>query len=98
MGFENHSGRTYLGPGCQPLAKVEAGFGNNGSDGGEGAVYRNAFGTYLHGSFLPKNPAFADYLLSLALAHAGLSVELLPLEDHVEQRAHHAAVQLALHK
>jgi CobQ-like glutamine amidotransferase family enzyme len=66
VGFENHGGQTYLGT-AQPLGKVLKGFGNNAQDGTEGATYRNAFGTYLHGSLLPKNPHFADYLIELAL-------------------------------
>ena len=66
VGFENHGGQTYLGT-AQPLGKVLKGFGNNAQDGTEGAVYRNAFGTYLHGSLLPKNPHFADHLIELAL-------------------------------
>ena len=79
VGFENHGGQTYLGT-AQPLGKVLKGFGNNAQDGTEGAIYRNAFGTYLHGSLLPKNPHFADYLIELALKrsyslnwHAGSS-------------------------
>jgi CobQ-like glutamine amidotransferase family enzyme len=66
VGFENHGGRTYLGT-AKPLGKVLKGFGNNAEDYTEGAVYRNAYGTYLHGSLLPKNPHFADYLIKLAL-------------------------------
>jgi CobQ-like glutamine amidotransferase family enzyme len=66
VGFENHGGQTYLGT-AQPLGKVLKGFGNNAQDGTEGAIYRNAFGTYLHGSLLPKNPHFADHLIELAL-------------------------------
>lgn len=66
VGFENHGGQTYLGT-AKPLGKVLKGFGNNAQDGTEGATYRNAFGTYLHGSLLPKNPHFADYLIELAL-------------------------------
>lgn len=66
VGFENHGGQTYLGT-AQPLGKVLKGFGNNAQDGTEGAVYRNALGTYLHGSLLPKNPHFADHLIRLAL-------------------------------
>ncbi len=66
VGFENHGGRTYLGS-AKPLGKVLKGYGNNAEDHTEGAIYRNTFGTYLHGSFLPKNPHFADYLISLAL-------------------------------
>ncbi len=66
VGFENHGGRTYLGT-AKPLGKVLKGHGNNSEDHTEGAVYRNAFGTYMHGSLLPKNPHFADHLIALAL-------------------------------
>lgn len=66
VGFENHGGRTYLGS-AQPLGKVLKGNGNNSEDGTEGAIYRNTYGTYLHGSLLPKNPHFADHLIGLAL-------------------------------
>jgi CobQ-like glutamine amidotransferase family enzyme len=66
VGFENHGGRTYLGT-AQPLGRVLKGRGNNAEDHTEGAVYRNAYGTYLHGSLLPKNPHFADHLIELAL-------------------------------
>lgn len=66
VGFENHGGRTYLGT-ARPLGKVLKGSGNNAEDGTEGAIYRHAYGTYMHGSLLPKNPHFADYLLQLAL-------------------------------
>ena len=63
VGFENHSGLTYLEGETKPLGKVSVGNGNNGKDGLEGARYKNVFGTYLHGSLLPKNPHFADYLI-----------------------------------
>jgi CobQ-like glutamine amidotransferase family enzyme len=66
VGFENHGGRTYLGT-AKPLGKVLKGYGNNAEDRTEGAVYRNTYGTYLHGSLLPKNPHFADHLIVLAL-------------------------------
>jgi CobQ-like glutamine amidotransferase family enzyme len=66
VGFENHGGRTYLGT-AKSLGKVLKGHGNNAEDHTEGAVYRNAFGTYMHGSLLPKNPHFADHLIALAL-------------------------------
>ena len=65
VGFENHGGRTYLGT-AKPLGKVLKGYGNNAEDHTEGAVYRNAYGTYMHGSLLPKNPHFADFLIALA--------------------------------
>ena len=67
VGFENHSGLTYLRGETEPIGTVVIGNGNNGVDKTEGARYKNVFGTYLHGSFLPKNPQFADYLLELAL-------------------------------
>ena len=57
VGFENHSGRTYLNKDnkeIKSLGKVITGFGNNGEDKSEGAVYKNTYGTYLHGAFLPK--------------------------------------------
>ena len=93
VGFENHGGRTYLGERVKPLARVLAGHGNNGADKWEGAVYRGAFGTYLHGSILPKNPWFADHLIALALQRRYGDVELEPLDDIVEHRAHRAALR-----
>lgn len=95
VGFENHGGRTYLGPGARPLGRVRAGGGNNGEDGGEGAVYRNCVGTYLHGSLLPKNPALCDALLQQAIARRHGPVELPALDDDLERRAHAAAVRRA---
>ena len=94
VGFENHGGRTHLGPQAQPLARVRSGAGNNGRDGTEGARYKNAFGTYLHGSLLPKNPRFADRLIALALAHHGDDRELAPIDDRLEEAAHRAALRL----
>jgi hypothetical protein len=91
VGFENHSGRTYLAPGVQPLGRTIVGAGNNGEDGTEGSVYRGAIGCYLHGSLLPKNPWLADRLLRDALAHrCGKPVSLDPLDDRLEQEAHDA--------
>src|SRR5438094_5996933 len=72
VGFENHSGKTYLGTGLQPLGRVLRGAGNNGEDGNEGVVRGNVFGTYLHGSLLPKNPHFADLLIERALTRKGI--------------------------
>lgn len=97
VGFENHGGRTYLHGDTRPLARVVAGFGNNGEDGTEGARCGNAFGTYLHGSLLPKNPALADRLLGLALEHKyGEQVPLDPLDDALEGHAHDDAVTIAI--
>ena len=87
VGFENHSGLTYLQGATKPLGKTVVGQGNNGVDGTEGARYKNVFGTYLHGSFLPKNPHFADLLIELALGE-----KLSELDDTVEKSAHVALV------
>lgn len=95
VAFENHSGRTYLGAGCSPLGKSIIGGGNNGEDGTEGAVYKTAYGCYLHGSLLPKNPRFADLLLSQALSRRHGPVELTPLDDALESSAHASAVERA---
>ncbi len=94
VGFENHGGRTILGPGVRPLGRVRSGHGNNGMDGNEGAVYRNAFGTYIHGSLLPKNPAFADHLIELALRQRYGDVDLGAVDDRAETLAHDAALRL----
>ena len=67
VGYENHSGLTFLNPGQQPMAKTISGVGNNSDDGFEGARVNNAFGSYLHGPLLPKNPKFADHLLLAAV-------------------------------
>lgn len=67
VGFENHGGRTYLEKGQEPFSSVLKGLGNNGEDESEGARTNNFFGTYLHGSFLPKNFAFCDYMIDVAL-------------------------------
>lgn len=88
VGFENHGGRTYLGPGLEPFGKVRRGFGNNAEDGGEGARYKNAIGTYLHGSLLPKNPSIADELILKGLRRRyGDEVELPALDDAAEEAA-----------
>ncbi len=95
VGFENHGGRTYLGGGTKPLGRVVSGFGNNGEDGGEGAVYHNVFGTYLHGSLLPKNPKFADHVIETALRRQHKDFRLGEMDDAIENSAHAAAVRLA---
>ncbi len=88
VGFENHGGRTYLGPRVNPLAQIKKGFGNNGLDGTEGAIYRQSIGTYFHGPILPKNPQLADFLLQKALEHKYQSeVRLEPLDDSLSDQA-----------
>ena len=96
VGYENHSGRTYLGSKAKPLGKVRAGWGNNGKDGFEGAMYKNVFGTYLHGPLLPKNPWFTDFLIQRALERRYGKIELAPLNDSEENAAHTAALKLAM--
>ena len=88
VGFENHSGKTRLGSGVQPLGTVLAGFGNNGEDKTEGVRYRNVFGTYSHGPLLPKNPELCDFILRTALERKYGRAELSPLDDAAETAAH----------
>ena len=90
-GFENHGGRTYLGPDEQPLGRVLSGHGNNGRDGYEGVRRGNVIGTYLHGPLLPKNVWLADRLIELAL---GIELEPLP-DDSMEEAAHMSARRAA---
>ncbi|HEY4160713.1 MAG TPA: glutamine amidotransferase [Candidatus Saccharimonadales bacterium] len=70
-GFENHSGKTFLGSTQQPFGTVTRGNGNNGQDKTEGARTHNTIGTYLHGPLLPANPQFADWLIATALRQKG---------------------------
>ena len=96
VGFENHSGLTFVQGDTKPLAIVNIGNGNNGNDKTEGAYYKNVFGTYLHGSFLPKNPHFADFLIELALEKRyGEKIKLSKLDDTLENKAHEALVNKA---
>ena len=90
IGFENHGGRTHLGPGLSPLGTVLKGFGNNGADHTEGVRWKNIFGTYSHGPVLPKNPDFCDHILRTALIRKYGAAELAPLDDAAERAAHQA--------
>ena len=95
VGFENHSGKTYLGEGVTPLGKVIYGHGNNGEDGYEGARYKNVLCSYSHGSLLPKNPGLADELITLALKRKYKDfVSLQPLNDQLEQTHEPACEEL----
>jgi len=88
-GFENHGGRTHLGPGAEPLGRVLAGNGNNGRDGFEGVRRGNLIGTYVHGPLLPKNSRLADHLIAAALERRyGTPPDLDPLDDTLEAAAH----------
>ncbi len=89
VGFENHSGQTFLGENTTPLAKTLHGFGNNSSAEFEGARYKNTFGSYMHGPLLSKNPHFADYLVYLAVQRRYKDdIKLDPLDDSLEYKAH----------
>ncbi len=107
VGYENHLGRTHLGPDAEPLGKVIHGHGNNGSDRTEGAVRDHIIGTYLHGPLLPRNPQLADLILTWALSHrygSEVANELLgpadgnlggTLDDNWERAAHAAGIKRA---
>ncbi|MBT9282684.1 MAG: glutamine amidotransferase [Hydrogenibacillus schlegelii] len=97
VGYENHSGRTYLGSGAAPLATVVSGHGNNGEDGWEGVAQGTVFGTYLHGPVLAKNPLLADHLLRLALKRRTDRPHLPPLDDEWEWTAHERLVRRVAH-
>jgi len=74
-GFENHGGRTRLGPRARPLGTVVAGTGNGSLGAGtEGVVATDGtrvLGTYLHGPALARNPALADLLLGWVVGDLG---------------------------
>ncbi len=92
IGFENHSGNTYLSDAVRPLGTVRNGFGNNGEDGREGAIHNHVIGTYLHGPLLPKNPHLADYLIFHALKNKYRIETLQPIDDTLEWQAHNTAI------
>jgi len=95
-GFENHGGRTQLGPDAEPLGRVLNGHGNNDRDGYEGVKRRNLIGTYLHGPLLPKNAWLADRLIALAIERrTGTLPQLEPLDDELEAAAHAVALRVA---
>ncbi len=96
VGFENHGGRTYLGNGVKPFARVLVGNGNNGKDGFEGAVWKNCLACYYHGPFLSKNVHLADWLIKTALeVKYRVPVELDPLDDQIEWAAHNFLLKRA---
>lgn len=94
VGFENHSGRTYLSKNLEPLGTVIKGYGNNGEDGTEGVRYKNTFGTYSHGPVLPKNPQLADLLISKAIENKYGKCDLQPLDDTLEEKARQQVMKL----
>lgn len=99
VGFENHSGRTYIGN-LKPLGKVKVGYGNNGEDGYEGCIYKNTYCTYFHGSLLSKNPELADRLLSIALKnkYKHFDIKFDSLNDTLEKKAKQFIIKRELQK
>jgi len=89
VGFENHSGQTFLGSEVEPLGFVIKGNGNNIKDKNEGCIYKNVIGTYLHGSFLPKNPHIADWIIEKAIKRKyRKSIKLCKIDDEDAYKAH----------
>jgi len=93
IGYENHSGQTYLGETMNPLGQVIKGAGNNGQDETEGVHYKNVIGTYMHGSLLPKNPAIADYLIEQAAMRKFGDYKPTIIEDRFAELARAAAMK-----
>ena len=95
VGFENHSGRTrFLSKNLTPLADVISGIGDNEDAKHEGVHYLNTIGSYMHGSFLPKNPHIADFLITTALKRKYKDFEKLEsLDDEIEWSAHDSIVK-----
>jgi lipid II isoglutaminyl synthase (glutamine-hydrolysing) len=83
-GFENHHGRTTLGPGVEPLGRVLAGTGNG--DGTDGVHTDTVIATYLHGPVLARNPDLADLLLGRA---TGLTLSPLDVRGQEQARRLH---------
>ena len=90
-GYENHGGRTVLGPDARPFASVRSGVGN-GADGVDGAIQASVVATYLHGPALARNPALADSLLGAVCG------ELEPLEDLEETELRRERIAAAQRK
>lgn len=93
IGYENHSGLTYLGKNALAFGQIIKGAGNNGEDNSEGAVYRNVIGTYMHGSLLPKNPVVADWLLESACTRAFGDFTPTVIDDRFAERAREVALK-----
>lgn len=93
IGYENHSGLTYLAKDIEPLGKVIRGAGNNGQDESEGARYKNVLGSYMHGSLLPKNPAIADFLIEKAATRKFGEFQPTVIDDSFAEKARAVALK-----
>jgi CobQ-like glutamine amidotransferase family enzyme len=93
VGYENHSGQTYLSDKTQALAAIHKGAGNNSKDGHEGSRYNNVIGSYLHGSLLPKNPRIADWLIEKAVVRKYGEYSPTVIDDRFAERARRVATK-----
>ena len=93
VGYENHSGQTFLGKKTQPLGQVRLGAGNNTKDSFEGARYKNVIGSYMHGSLLPKNPAIADFIITTAVKNKHKHFTGEPIDDSLANLARQSALK-----
>jgi CobQ-like glutamine amidotransferase family enzyme len=93
VGYENHSGLTLLDDSQHIFGTVKKGAGNNGTDHTEGAVYKNVYGSYLHGSLLPKNPVFADALIEAAVTKKYGEFEPQIIDDRFASLARDIAIK-----
>jgi CobQ-like glutamine amidotransferase family enzyme len=93
IGYENHSGQTFLGHQVSALGSVRLGAGNNLEDISEGVRYRNVIGSYLHGSLLPKNPAIADFLIKQAAINRYGKFEGKKIDDTICELARKEALK-----
>ncbi|MEO7904562.1 MAG: glutamine amidotransferase [Candidatus Saccharimonadales bacterium] len=93
IGYENHSGQTYLGATAQALGTVIKGAGNNGHDDSEGVRYNNVIGSYIHGSLLPKNPAIADWLIEQAVTRKYGEFTPTVIDDRFAEQARVVALK-----
>ena len=93
IGYENHSGQTFLGHQVPPLGRVRLGAGNNTTDISEGARYKNVIGSYLHGSLLPKNPKIADFLIKQAVMNKYHEFTDIKIDDNLADLARKVAIK-----
>lgn len=91
VGYENHSGMTVLGPKQKAFGTVLKGDGNNGKDKTEGAIFKHVYGSYMHGSLLPKNPLLADMLIEIAVTRRYGSFEPQIVDDRFADAAREIA-------
>lgn len=93
IGYENHSGQTFLSTRTTPLGTVMKGAGNNGQDDTEGARHRNIIASYLHGSLLPKNPVMADWLIERAVMRKYGEFTPTVIDDRFAEKARAVAIK-----